>query len=314
MFRRDFLARLAGSATSAAMGSTASAFARSRKHSAAPSLPPKLDRIALSTWSLHNYFRSTRVSTCTLPGSMLVLLDLPEMIYDRYHIRHFDLCASHFPSTEQAYLHELKYMLTHTQSNVVNLSVDVDACGPEGTFSDPDREARLAALDLVRPWVDVAHTLGAKSVSIGPGKFDREFVARTAESYKAVANYALAQGVHVVLENQTGFGDEHPEDLTKLVNLVGPGRLGSLPNFSNFADAATRTKALKSLFPSAQTVCHATGLEAAGDGAGKGFDFCEAVEIAKQSSFRGYYSIEFDGPGDPYAGIQKTLDELMECI
>ena len=314
MFRRDFLARVAGSAASAVVCNTANAFARGKKRHAAPSPPPKLDRIALSTWSLHNYFHATRESTCNLPGPMLVLLDLPEMIHDRYQIRHFELCASHFPSTEQAYLRELKYTLTHTQSNVVNISVDIDACGPEGTFSDPDREARLAALDLVRPWVDVAHALGAKSVSIGPGKFDREFVARTAESYKVMANYALAQGVHVIAENQNGFGDERPADVAKLMGLVGPGRMGSLPNFAGFADESTRTKGLKLLFPLAQTVCHASGLASLADGAGKGFDFCEAVGIAKQSGFRGFYSIQFDGPGDPYTGIQKTLDELMECI
>jgi sugar phosphate isomerase/epimerase len=44
------------------------------------------------------------------------------------------------------------------------------------------------------------------------------------------------------------------------------------------------------------------------------FDFPQAIEIAKQSGFRGIYTIEFDGPGDPYAGIQKTLDELLKRL
>ena len=117
-----------------------------------------------------------------------------------------------------------------------------------------------------------------------------------------------------MVENQTGFGDERPADVTKLINLVGPGHLGSLPNFSNFADDPTRAKGLKEFFALAQTVCHASGWEARSEESGKGYNFCEAVGIAKQSGFRGFYSIEFDGPGDPYAGIQKTIDELLECV
>jgi hypothetical protein len=38
------------------------------------------------------------------------------------------------------------------------------------------------------------------------------------------------------------------------------------------------------------------------------------MEIARQANFRGVYSIEFEGPGDPYAGIQKTLDELLKYL
>ena len=64
----------------------------------------------------------------------------------------------------------------------------------------------MAALDAVKQWVDVAHTLGVKSVRVGPGKVDPENLARTAESYKALAIYAQAKGVHVIVENHGGFG------------------------------------------------------------------------------------------------------------
>ena len=38
------------------------------------------------------------------------------------------------------------------------------------------------------------------------------------------------------------------------------------------------------------------------------------MEIAKRSGFHGVYSIEFEGRGDPYSGIQKTLDELLKYL
>ena len=314
MLRRDFLGCLAAAASLALESSgRALAYTKQRRHHGA-SPPPTLDRIAISTWSLHNYFRATRESSFNLPGPALVLLDFPDVIVDRYRVRHFEFCASHFPSTDPAYLKELKYALVHTQSTVVNLAVDIDQCGPDGAFSDPDREARLAAREAVRAWVDVAHSLGVKCISVPPGKFDPENLARSAESYKTLATYALAKGVHVIVENQYGFGDERPEELANLIKLVGTGRIGALPSLANFPDEPTRAKGLKMLFPLAPTVCHANLTELNADGVKPAFDFSQAIEIAKQSGFRGIYTIEFDGSGDPYAGIQKTMDELLKDL
>ena len=128
MVRRDFFVRLAAGAAS--MGLGGNAFPYTKKKHKAPSLPHKLDRIAISTWSLHNYFRATRDSDFDLPGPMLALLDFPEMIINKYNVHHFEFCTSHFASTEPAYLRELKYVLVHSHSTVVNMPVDIDECGP----------------------------------------------------------------------------------------------------------------------------------------------------------------------------------------
>jgi sugar phosphate isomerase/epimerase len=314
MLRRDFLARLAAGAASVGLGRSGSPFADVAQTHAGATASAKLERIAISTWSFHNYFRATRRSDSNLPGPMLALLDFPEMILDRYKVHHFEFCTTHFGSTEPAYLREIKSALVHTRSTIVNMPVDIKECGREGTFSDPDRKKRRAALEAVKPWVDVAHTLGVRSVRVGPGKVDRKNLARTAESYQALAVYAQARGVHVMVENHGGFGAEHPEELVKLLKLAGPGRIGALPDFANFPDEPTREKGLRMLFPYAPTVCHAKGLEFDADGTEKGYDFPQAMAIAKKAGFRGVYSIEFDGPGDPYAGIQKTLDELLKYL
>jgi sugar phosphate isomerase/epimerase len=312
MLRRDFLVRFAAGAASAGLARGGSPFAYATQRPAVARASAKLERIAISTWSLHNYFRATRRSNFNLPGPMLALLDFPEMIVDKYKVHHFEFCTTHFSSTEPAYLQEIKYALVHTSSTVVNIPVDIEECGREGTFSDPDRKERMAALDAVKRWVDIAHTLGARSVRVGPGRVDPKNLARTAESYQALAIYAQAKGVRVIVENHGGFGTEHPEELVKLLKLVGPGRIGALPDFANFPDEATREKGLKMLFPYAQIVCHAKGLEFDADGAERAFDFPKAMDIARKAGFRGVYSIEFDGPGDAYAGIQKTLDELLK--
>ena len=312
MLRRRFLTQLAASVASAGFGANAWAYTKKRHTLSGP--PPKLDRIAVSSWSLHNYFQGTREADCSLSGPMLALLDFPGMVTDRYHVHHFEISASHFPSTEPAYLQELKYALVHTRSTVVNLLIDIEECGAQGTFSDSDRELRTAALEAVTHWVDVAHRLGVKSVRVGPGKVNLAGLAPAVDSYKALASYAVPRGVHVLVENRVGFGAEHPEELVKVLKLVGPGRIGVLPDFANFADEAAREQGLKLLIPYAQNVCHAKGLEFDATGTEQGYDFPQAMEIAKQAGFRGIYSIEFIGAGDPYAGIQKTLDEVMKYL
>jgi sugar phosphate isomerase/epimerase len=314
MLRRDFLAGLASGALSAAVGGCGNSFGSTGARPTALPTTAKLERIAISTWSLHNYFHATRSSDFNLPGPMLALLDFPDLIVEKYKVHHFEFCTSHFGSTESTYLHEIKYALLRTGSTIVNIPVDIKECGPEGTFSDPDWRKRKEALDAVKLWVDVAQTLGAKAVRVGPGKVDPRNLARALESYKAVAVYALAKGVRVLVENHGGFGTEHPEELVKLLKLAGPGSLGTLPDFSDFPDETTREEGLKMLFPYAATVCHAKGLEFDADGTEKTYDFQKAMEIAKRAGFRGVYSIEFDGPGDPYTGIQKTLDELLSNL
>ncbi len=314
MLRRDFLARLAAGAAFVGLGRGGNAFAYTKGKHKAPRLPHKLDRISISTWSLHNYFRATRDGDFNLPGPMLALLDFPEMIVNKYNVHHFEFSTSHFPSTELAYLREIKHMVSRTHSTIVNMPVDIEPCGPDGTFSDPNKEERMAALGAVKQWVDVAHALGVKSVRVGPGKVDIEDLTPTVESYQALAVYAQTKGVHVLVENNPGFGAENPQELVKLVKLAGPGRVSALPDFADFPDEPTREKGLKLLFGYTQTLCHAKGLEFDANGAETAYDFPQAMEIARMAGFRGVYSIEFDGPGDPYAGIQKTLDELLRYL
>jgi len=305
---------MAAGAASVALGGGLPALAYTRRRQAVHSELPRIERIAVSSWSLHNYFRATRDRSSRLPGATLVLLDFPDAIVDRYSIRHFEFCASHFPSTEPEFLKELKYTLKRTESSLVNLVVDIEQCGPEGTFSSPDWTKRSAALNIVKSWVDVAHELGARSISAGPGKMEAGKWTRTMNSYRTVAAYAQAKGLHVLVENRAGFGVKLAEDLVKLIKLIGPGRISALPDLTGFADESARAEGLKTLFHYASELCHVQSREFNAAGDEKSYDLRAAVEVARRANFRGIYSIQFEGPGDPYTGIQKTLDELLKEI
>jgi sugar phosphate isomerase/epimerase len=141
-----------------------------------------------------------------------------------------------------------------------------------------------------------------------------EDLSPTAESYKRLATYGRPKGVHVIIENHGGVGSEHPEELVSLFKQAGTEVVGALPDFGNFPDEATRERGLALLFPYAHVVCHAKGLDFDSAGNETRFDFPKCIEISKKAGFKGIYSIEYEGPGDPYEGVQKTLDELLRYL
>ena len=312
MVRRDFFIRFAGGVAALAQGSELRGQAKHRRSGINRS--DKRDRISISTWSLHNYFQATRENDFAVPGNMLALLDFPEMIADRYKVHNLEFCAPHFASTEKAYLLELKRRLLRTHSRVVNMPVDIEELRMGGGLSDTDEQVRDAAVSGARTWIDVAVAIGSKSVRCDPGKLNPEDFSPTIDSYKSLAAYGRPRGVHVIIENHGGVGSEHPEDLVRLFKKAGTEVVGALPDFGNFPDEATREMGLALLFPYAHVVCHAKGLDFDPAGNETKFDFPKCVAISKRAAFTGVYSIEYEGPGDPYEGVQKTLDELLRYL
>jgi len=316
MKRRDFITRMAGgAAAAAALSRGGSAWGAAAPSQAShPGKTDKRSRIAVSTWSFHNYFESTREKEFNLPGNMIALLDFPEMIADKYKVHHLEFCAPHFASTQPSYLQELKERLARARSRVVNMPVDIDELGTKGGLSDPDKQVRDNAIKGSRKWIDVAASIGSRAVRCDPGSMDANNLAPTIDSYKQLAAYGRSKGVHVLIENHGGVGSEHPEELVKLFQGVGGEHVGALPDFNNFPDEPTRERGLELLFPYARVVCHAKGMEFDANGNEKAFNFSKCVEISKKLGFKGIYSIEFEGPGDPWVGCQKVLEELLKYL
>jgi sugar phosphate isomerase/epimerase len=315
MKRRDFLARLAGGTVAAGFvrgGSETGSAAQG--HASRLNSANKRERIAISSWSLHNYFQSTREKEFNLPGPLLALLDFPELIADKYKVHRLEFVAPHFASTEPGYLKEIKSRLLRTHAQVVNIPVDIDEMDMQGGLSDPDAKVRAKVIDASKKWIDIAAAIGSKSVRCDPGQMKADNLAPTVESYKQLAGYGKTKGVHVIIENHGGVGSEHPEELLTVFKRVGGDFIGALPDFGNFPDETTREKGLKLLFPYARGVCHAKGLEFDANGNETKFDFPKCVEIAKQAGFKGTYSIEYEGPGDPYVGVQRVLDNLLRYL
>jgi sugar phosphate isomerase/epimerase len=271
------------------------------------------DRIGISTWSFHNFFSTTLDDKLPPLTKSWDLREFPEMIADHYQVHQLEMVAPHFESTKPSYLREVKARLERAHSHLVNIPVYIHELEVKGGLSDPDPKVRETAITACTKWIDIAQQLGAKSVRCDPGEMNRADLSNTISSYKKLASYAAPKGLYVIIENHGGVGSEHPEDLVKVFKAVGD-HCGALPDMGNFPDQATRERGLPLLYPFAPTVSHAKGLEFDEHGIETAFDFPRAMQAAKSAGFQGVYSIEYEGPGDPYTGVQNVVNELMRYL
>jgi sugar phosphate isomerase/epimerase len=274
----------------------------------------KRRHVAISSYSFHNFFPGTKDRGApAIAGKPLDLLDLPEMVADRYHVHHLEVVAPHFASREPAYLREVKAKLERTHSRIVNVPIDIGELWDQPGLSSPDEKERRHAISLYKPWFSAAHAVGARSVRCDPGKINRQDLAPTIASYRELAGLAKPLGLYVIVENHFGVGSEHPEELIKILREAGD-QTGTLPDFGNFPDQATRERGLKLLFPLARTVCHARDTEGDGKGGLVHFDLAQCVRIAQDAGYKGLYSVEAESRGDAYANVQYVCDLLVKCL
>ncbi len=273
----------------------------------------KSDRIGISSWSFHNFYTKTHEKQAGPLGKPWDLRQFPEMIADRYGVHQLEFTAPHLESTQPSYIAELKSSLARAHSHLVNIPVDIEELWAGGGLSDTDIKVREGAIAAAVKWIDIAQQLGGKSVRCDPGKINRADLSPTISAYKKLASYAGLKGLYVIIENHGGVGSEHPEDLVKIFKAAGP-HCGALPDMGNFPDEETRKRGLRLLYPYARTVSHAKGLQFDGQGKETAFDFPDAIQAAKSAGYNGVFSIEYEGPGDPYPGVQRVVDELNRYL
>jgi sugar phosphate isomerase/epimerase len=315
MKRRDFFASfLAGAAGALNSHALAAQGTTHRTVRRPPPVPPQFSRIGVSTWSFANYFQDARTAPTRGPAGRLALLDFPEMIADRYQIHNLEFATPHFPSFELTYLQELKSSLTRAHSKLINVPVDLREMEEAGGLSNPDVAVRNDALTTARSWIDIAKQLGAHSVRCGPGCTDSDDLTATIDSYQKLAAYGRAKGVEVLMENRSETGYVHPEAMVRILRAVASPFVGMLPDFSGFPDPVTRLRGLPVLFPYARTVCHVKGLQLDASGNETAFDFGRCMAISKQAGYKGVYSIEYEGSGDAYQGVQGVVSQLLRYL
>ncbi len=263
------------------------------------------DRLAVASYPFRNF-----MDRPGHPGIKLV--DFAAMVVEKFGVHNIEPLNSHFPSTEPAYLDELRRAVEKAQSHIVNIPTGVGA-----SLYDPDSVRRDKAIAGGRKWVDVAVALGSPSirVHIQGARGVAPDVDRTSESLKHIAEYGASKNIMINLEND----DLETEDaffLAKVIDNVNSPWLRGLPDFGNSmmkGDEDFNYKAVEAMFRRAYNISHVKDSEVDN---GKVFrvSLAKTFAIAKSAGYRGYFSMEFEGQGEPYEGTRKLIEESLKDL
>jgi sugar phosphate isomerase/epimerase len=272
------------------------------------------DRLSVASWPFRAFIEAPGNKWARdpkLPG--MDLKDFGAMVVKRFGLHNIEPLDSHFRSTEMAYLQEMRAATEKAGARVVDLPVDI-----RQSYYDPDPEQRKKAVEASKKWIDIAVILGSPSVRLhiaGVGKVKPD-VDRAVASLKLVSEYAALKKVVANLENDDNF-TEDPFFIVEILTKVRNPYLRALPDFCNSMlthDQEFNNRALKALFGHAYNIAHVKDSEVGDKGKLFTVDVAKCFEIAKASGFRGYYSMEWEGAGEPYAGTQKLIDLSLKYL
>lgn len=241
------------------------------------------------------------------------LLDFPAHVVAKFNVHSIEPHSRHFSSLQPLYLETFRTHLRNAGVHVVNIAVSAD----DG-FYDADSSVREMAVAFAKRWVDVAVSIGSPSIRthIRAAKNSPPNLQLTAESLRKVTEYAAEKNIVVNLEND----DLVSEDvffLVKVIEAVNSPYLRALPDFANSmlkGDADFNYRALQAMFQHAYCICHVKDGET--DDSGKQFnvDLKKSFGILKASGYRGYCSMEFDAPGEPYGPTAKLIEQTIKYL
>jgi len=309
--RRTFLKEFTALATVgwlASSGKNLLATVPQEPHIAFPRAPR--DRIAIASYPFRAYIESPTNPNRdrSMPG--MDLTEFASQVVEKFQVRNIEPHYRHFRSLAPAYLAGFRQALAKANVKVVNIAV-----GGEASFYDADPSTRQKAIAFAKKWVDVAVAIDSPSIRVHNegASNSAPHVEPTADSLREVTEYAQGKNIVVNLEND----DLISEDaffLVKVIEAVNSPFLRALPDFANSmltGNADFNYRALAAMFQHAYEICHVKDGETNDQGKPFTIDLKKSFAILESSGYRGYCSMEFDAPGEPYGPTAKLVEQSV---
>jgi len=288
-----------------------SAFAQNKPDMKFPTVAR--ERLSVATWPFRAEIDSPTNEYRDRMKSGMDLRDFVVTIPEKFGVQGVEPLSAHFPSTDAQYLAGFRKSLDKAKMFVANIPVDNDS-----SFYDAEPATRKKAIDNSKKWIDVAVALGSPSVrtSMADPKNSKPNVDAAAESLKQVAEYAAKKNIQVNLENDN-LVSEDAFFIVKVIRKVNHPFLHALPDFCNSMttdNAQFNYQAVKAMFDLAYNICHVKDSEV-GDG-GKVYRVSMKLtfDIVKAANYRGYLSMEWEGPENPYEGTKRLIAETLQYL
>ncbi len=255
--------------------------------------------LAVSSWSLRSHVNKD-----------FELFELPQLVADRFGVHALELCQMHFyqnlpqygiilPGQDVRFLDQVIASVEAANSRVVNVPIDV------GNLAQTDPKKRRHEMGVIKGWMDVAAYIGSECARVNTGRFEGEPDLNVIiDGYRELAEYGDSIGVKLVMENHWGVSSD-PTQIGPIFEGVNHPNFASCPDLGNFPDE-DREAGLQAIVKYTELV-HAKTYDFNEDGVMTKFDFPAALDIVKQTGFDGVISVEFEGDGDQFEGVAKTI-------
>jgi sugar phosphate isomerase/epimerase len=186
-------------------------------------------------------------------------------------------------------------------------------------FYHPDKAKRQAAIEFGKRGVDIALAIGCPSsrqhINGAPGM--KADVALAAESLGELAAYGEKKNIVINLENDAPVS-ESPFFLVAVIEKVRSPYLRALPDFANSLNlgggAEENYKGVAAMFQHVFNMAHVKNASADEKGQIQTVDLGRLFGIAKQAGYRGYFSLEVELPGDPFANTAKVMEQTLQYL
>jgi len=234
-------------------------------------------------------------------------------VVSKFGVNKIEPWSAHFPSTDAKYLAQVRAAVENAHAKIVNIAVD----GELSPYSEDGAE-RDEAITFGKRWIDVAALVGSPGIrlNIPPARKSQPDLERAAGSLLRMVQHAAAKNVVVNLENDNPVSED-PFFLVHLIEKVNSPWLHALPDFANTlatGKAEYAYRGIEAMFRHAYSICHVKDGETNDQGRLFEVDLHRTFDYLKKSGFKGYCSMEWDRPGDPYRGTADLIEKTVRYL
>ena len=271
-------------------------------------------RIAIASYPFRDFIAG---SPGEARGSSTAKIDIEDFAAHaaaKFNVNKIEPWSRHFRSTDAKYLEEFRSAVANAKGAVVNIAVD----GENSPYA-ADSAERIRAVAFSKKWIDAAAAVGSPSIrtNMPEARDSKPDVDRAAESLSQVAAYAASRNIVVNLENDNPVSED-PFFIVQLIEKVNSPWLRANPDFCNTLATGKEEYAYRgitAMFAHAYSICHVKAEEVnERNGQTYRVDMARTFGILKHANYRGYCSMEFDSPGDPYAGTASLIETTLSYL
>tara|TARA_R110002050_G_scaffold48356_3_gene112504 strand:- start:65342 stop:66337 length:996 start_codon:yes stop_codon:yes gene_type:complete len=279
-------------------------------------------KLSLAQWSIHKMIFEENVDPYTFAekakGWGFSGLEYVSALYNK------ELEKSNFSEEAMALFVE-KSNAESEKYGMENLLIMIDG---QGDLAATESKERKLAVENHYKWVDAAAAMGCHSirVNLAGSNVPEEWISNSVDGLTQLATYAKGKNVNIIVENHGGLSSNAAK-LAEIMQKVNMSNCGTLPDFGNFclrredgsvyngpcAEEYDMYKGVAELMPFAKGVS-AKSYNFDTSGNETKIDFYKMLQIIKDSGYKGYIDVEYEGDvlGEE-EGILATKELLLKA-